>query len=377
MGFWNRIFVPLCVFFVTCSAAVDAKPDSQSALDEMRLVLLDLEKFRTAAPSRAYELILKHRGSLDLLSPELQTRWWLATAGVTFQQGDSVLANEAMSQLIARKAHRIDQATANRLLMYTGHHGISLASYRVAKQAYACIDTKQSLSKAMGSVYAVSTVHHAEGLYQRAKDIKSQLLDLAEAIQSDAWIPTLYNSLGVAHLQLKNYAIAADYYQRAMDLHYQNASRNSEVIAGLNLLLTLVLAQENEPYQGLHSRVVRLTNLHSNDDLKTYLKWIELGHTAVNGAEIPTETLQAAQLELASLQDEFIAHPVKNYIYPLLGIEVPGVGTTPETHAMSELSWVTQILADLSCAPADQTDSIVDKQLAALMIQKDSAVAAH
>ena len=371
---FTRIRTVLILVLVCLPSVASAQHSEVSAKEAAKQTLDEIIKFKKVAPRKSYELIKSKPEALPLLSNTEQVSWLSSAVSIAFSQGDTELAESSLRSLVLLNAHQKESPETANLLMYVGHMASHEASYDVARTAYACAALREpELDRQFYLLYSMSLVLFLEGEYAEARDAFSELNHIANQKRHLGWQSNTSNALGVLALELGDYNEASQMFRTTMDIEHNEADRDSEVIAGGNLLLAFMLDENFLMYDRLQPRITRLTSLHGNRDLMTYLSWISAAATKKRGNTLNEGELESLKIAFEQIADENVKQPIRAYLAQVVEIDLGENVHQPETHAYENIQWITRMFDDLDCPEKGDIEILIAKKLNQLRIE--SAIA--
>jgi tetratricopeptide (TPR) repeat protein len=178
--------------------------------------------------SRVLEKLDEHLGRNDYATAEKHLLYWLGEAeDGRDRRGMLTIENELMG--LYRKTGRKEPALDSLKKSISLLNELDLNNNIIAGTTYTNAAT----------VYkAFSMPEESYELFQKAKVLYEQLLE-----PNDSRLGGLYNNLGLTLTDLKRYDEATEYYNKAIDIMYQNKNGELEVAISYLNLANLVEAQ--------------------------------------------------------------------------------------------------------------------------------------
>lgn len=276
-------------------------------------------KYRLAAPTKAEKLIRQYNHEVSQLPVEKQLEWHYNTIVVSNQLDDIQLAYESFDAMGEIFANKHGEEYKRTYLNYLGHFAMKGRHNSAAFQYYLCaVDNIVEARHLFSPIYSMASIMMFAGDYSHVRELLVRLRDLAIRHKKDLWSVEIDNTLGVIALYEEQFALAVQYFQRAMDQHHTSGNRNGETITSINLLLALLLAEDIKQFPGVKARVKRLINLQNNKDLDAFLLWLELLEEHLMIGVYDTDKYQQAVASLTEMNNAMVAQPVYDFILPKL-----------------------------------------------------------
>lgn len=131
-------------------------------------------------------------------------------------------------------------------------------------------------------------------------DISDFALALAEKLNNQIYMASMYNNTGGLELERENYQSAVNSFETALNIRHQIADLAGQVAAGTNMLLGYFFLEDWDSFERLSTRVERLQQLQNSSIMLAYYDWLKTAFVYKDWQILNEEQIQ-------QLRDYFIA----------------------------------------------------------------------
>lgn len=218
-----------------------------------------------------------------------------------------------------------------------------------ATQAYTCaLKYTTNLKQQLRVLNGQANTLREQGRYPKASAIYAQAIKVAEQLPDNIAIASIYNNLGVLHLDANNLTDAKSALQHAFEL-FQLATVKSAVLnSGLNLLLVAVLSKDEVLYQRLQPRLQALTEDYLNESRSAYLDWIKAGQAFSQGSHLNGSEKAKLAASFLKIDDLGLKRLLKTHLAVPMNVRLDASAFKQNAFSLSSLKaapvWVKKLL---------------------------------
>ena len=348
-------YKPFCLFIFIGLLSAGAVGDENIQLAKAKLAYVI--KFAKVAPERSRHAMIQYAHLSNYLDEADQLVWYATSAKVANRLNDIGLMEHALKQLFSLPSMRTLSVSTISHLTLLGHFALKSEYFIDASRAYYCVfDSSETKDGKLRGAYMIANSYLSLGNIEMAEQIMTRLYAIAKANNKSAWFGAMQSALGIYALHRKDYVSAASYFRQSMTEHQKQNKYSGEFNSALNLLLTFALAN-NDKYQRLLPRVVRLSSKNGDSDRKQLIELIKiLRKVKMDVNQIKQVDKLAIDTIMASIQSSTVKAAARNFILPELFIlpEPFILSAYPDGHnkksdTNKELYWMQKVLDDYQC----------------------------
>lgn len=308
----------LCVSTQVCAQRMEPLPEPRA-----RLILQEAEDYLTVLPEKSLRLLRDNRQALANLAEKDQLRWHLALANAARQIASPDIQLQA---LLAVAPLQSSDAFAAAKSEYLNNVGVWLrrdGQLAEAALVHTCgVESAADNRERLKAILNLAIVLRNQGQLSQARAMNSHALRLANYLKARDYKPVIINNLGVIALTEGKPEAAEAYFRLAMDENRSLVRRSSELLNGINLLLSFTLQDTPLMFDRLLPRVERMLEAATTPAREAYLTLVKALHQHNTG-----ESLPAAQTpELVALFEQTNDSGIQGLLRPHFlkaGISMP------------------------------------------------------
>lgn len=195
--------------------------------------------------------------------------------------------------------------------------------------------------------------------YEKAQDLYSRLLSLAEQNEQTSLFAMIHNNLGAIDLDLGRIKNAEQHFRISLE-KYQSVDKRSGIIsAGINLLFAFILQEQIINFERLYEPTSNLTTAFPNDSKKALLFWLKTRFDQLEGKYLTPSIEHRLKVAYSQLEDDKIRKLVYENLASKLGIDVekppartPQSFNSPWFKEVQDCKWKT-LIAEYQHSPTN------------------------
>lgn len=299
-----RLLALFPLLFFTAVFSHPQADHSQQEIERAHQVLHEAAAHLDVLPEKTLSLIQENQDVIKVLDQDRATRWYFTQFDAALKLADTVQMEHALTGMLSLQhaPFFLDHIpkVANSLGVWFRRNG----HYEQARLSYICsvIHATQPKEK-WRALSNLAVVARNQGKLEEAELINLQVLDNADDKSQHILRASVQNNLGIVYLSQGKPDLAADRFRLAMDSNQRNMRRASEILNGINLLLTFYQQGDADLFDRLFPRIDRLLSQYPESARHAYLRLIYQLNEASTGRLLNSETRTEMEHDYEKVND--------------------------------------------------------------------------
>ena len=293
-----RAFFAFCALYLVCAEKADATANNSNELKEQLNIAYALINVK---PMQTIEILEELRTQIETSDGPTKVRAY--TMGIWAAQYISSISHvkRYRNLLVAMANSEAFSENKAAILSALVAQYWRTQQYNLAKQFGICaLKNADSEARVVSIGITMSIVLRAMRRVDESVDISNFALALAEKLNNQRYMASIYNNTGVLELERENYQSAVNSFETALNIRHQIADLAGQVGAGTNMLLGYFFLEDWDRFERLSTRVERLQQLQNSSIMLAYYNWLKTAFLSKDWQSMNEEQIQ-------QLRDHFIA----------------------------------------------------------------------
>lgn len=296
-----RPFFICCVIYLISTRAVFA---SDKASDSVKEQLAQAYALINVKPMKTIEILEDLAPDIDASDGPTRVRAY--TMGIWAAQYISSLSHvQHYRDLLVAMANS-DAFSQNKAAILSAlvAQYWRTRQFNLAKQFGVCaLKNADTEARVVSIGITMSIVLRAMDEVDESVDIADFALVLAEKLNNQRYVASIYNNNGVLYLERENYQAAVGSFETALNIRHQIADLAGQVAAGTNMLLSYFFMQDWEKFERLSTRVERLQQLQNSTIMLAYYNWLKTAFLLRDWKTLEEQQLHELREDFSAVKD--------------------------------------------------------------------------